>query len=149
MGFDYKMWIVPVLVALGFGLACFVHGFLKLKRDRPGKVRFRQWYGRNLYQSVGSNRRSGILYYGMAAGVFITGALLAGIAASPEFVPYPTAFAIMLAAMTTLMLVASRILHRRRELHTAWLLRNGLPGENPPSERSENPPRSEGNTGRT
>ncbi|GAA1858460.1 hypothetical protein GCM10009715_02460 [Paeniglutamicibacter psychrophenolicus] len=149
MGFDYEMWIVPVLVALGFALACFVHGLLKLKRDRRGKVRFRQWYGRNMYQSVGSNRKTGILYYSMAAGIFITGALLAGIAASPEFVLYPTAFAIMVAAMSPLMFIASRILHRRRELYTAWLLRNGLPVENTPSERPENPPRSAGNTGRT
>jgi hypothetical protein len=148
MGFDYEMWIVPVLVALGFALACFVHGFLKLKRDRPGKVRFRRWYGRNMYQSVGSNRRTGIAYYSMAAGIFITGALLAGIAASPEFVLYPTAFAIMVAAMSPLMFIASRILHRRRELYTAWLLRNGMPIEITPSGQPDNPRGSAGNRGR-
>lgn len=149
MGFDYEMWMVPLFVALGFGLGCVVHGLLKLKRDRRGKVRFRQRYGRNMHQSVGCNRKSGILCYGMSAGIFIAGALLAGIAASPGFVVYPTAIAIMVAAMGPLMFIAGRILHRRRELYTAWLLRNGLPVENAPSERPGNPPRSAGNTGRT
>ncbi|WP_146755249.1 hypothetical protein [Arthrobacter sp. AQ5-05] len=145
LGFDHEIRVVPVPVAL----ACFIHGFLKLKRDRPGKLRLRQWYGHNMHKSVGRNRGTGILYYSMAAPIFITGALLAGIAASPEFVLYPTACAIMLAATSPLMVVAGRILHRRRGLYTAWLLRNGLLVENTPGERPENPPRSAGNTGRT
>lgn len=132
LGFDYEMWIIPVLVALGLALVCFIHGFLMLKRDRPGKVRYRQWYGRNMHRSVGANRWTGIAYYCMAAFIFITGALLAGFAASPEFVLYPAACAILLAAMCPFMFIASRIMHRRRELYTAWLLRNGMPLERSP-----------------
>lgn len=153
LGFDYEMWIIPVLVAVGIALVCCIHGFLKLKRDRAGKVRFRQWYGRNMSRSVGANRGTGIAYYCLAALIFISGALLAGIAASPEFVLYPAACAILLAAMCPFMFMASKIMHRRRELYTAWLLRNGMPLEESPGGRPDNPPgnppRTAGPTDRT
>ncbi len=146
LGLDYEMWIIPVVVAFGLALVCVIHGFLKLKRDRPGNVRFTQWYARNMYLSVGSNRRNGILYCCLAACIFIIGALLAGIAASSEFVLYPTGIAIMLAAMSALLFVSSRILHRRRELYTEWLLRKGLPIVNTPGEQPGKPSLSAGNT---
>ncbi|QXQ11924.1 hypothetical protein [Paeniglutamicibacter sp. Y32M11] len=141
LGIDHVMWIIPVLIALGLALVCFIHGFLKLKRDRSGTVRFPQWYGRNMSGSVGINRGTGIAYYCLAALIFISGALLAGVASSPEFVLYSTAGAILLAAMSPFMFIASSIMHRRRELYTAWLLRNGRP--------VENSPRSTGNPDRT
>jgi hypothetical protein len=141
LGFDYAMWIIPVLVAGGIALVRFVHGFLKLKRDRSGTVQFPQWYGHNLSGSVGINWGTGIASCYLAALIFFSGALLAGIASSPELVPYSTTCAILLAAMSPFMFVASRIMHRRRELYTSWLLPNGRP--------VENSPRSTGNSDRT
>ena len=52
----------------------------------------------------------------------------------------------MLAAMSALLFVSSRILHRRRELYTEWLLRKGLPIVNTPGEQPGKPSLSAGNT---
>lgn len=110
----------------------FIHGFLKLKRDRSGTVQFLQWYGRNMSGSVGIKWGTGIASCYLAALIFFSGALLAGISSSPEFVLDSTTCAILLAAMSPFMFVVIRIMHRRRELYTAWLLPNGRPVENSP-----------------
>ncbi|NKG20939.1 hypothetical protein [Paeniglutamicibacter terrestris] len=129
LGFDSVMWIIPVLVARGIALVRFVHGFLKLKRDRSGTVQFPQWNGRDMFRVGGHQLGDGIASCYLAAIIFFSGALVAGIASSPEFVLYSTTCAILLAAMSPFMFVVIRIMHRRRELYTAWLLPNGRPVE--------------------
>ncbi|ASN39359.1 hypothetical protein CGQ24_10280 [Arthrobacter sp. 7749] len=129
LGFDSVMWIIPVLVARGIALVRFVHGFLKLKRDRSGTVQFPQWNGRDMFRVGGHQLGDGIASCYLAAIIFFSGALVAGIASSPEFVLDSTTCAILLAAMSPFMFVVIRIMHRRRELYTAWLLPNGRPVE--------------------
>lgn len=121
-----ETWALPALISLGLIPVGGLIGWVTFKGANTVEPISRRWYSYAMNHTTSVNRGAAILVVALAVVLFVVLAVAGRPGAEADVWPLTVAIPVMILSMVPMMLRTNALLHRRRELYLAWMIRNGL-----------------------